>query len=146
MVDMEYCTYRDGKYVKVPKIDDLCLALKEKFLSQQETIDKLKKENKRIKDEKYASEELLKMKKQLDDMRKEYYNGFPISDEEVKTINNWKREHDREKHNAATSEERLKLEGAAGGRFKYIFNPTSLGVVCKIKCNCGDEFCFRGLM
>ena len=46
MGDIEYCTYRDGKYVKVPKIDDLCLALKEKFLSQQKVIDKLKKENK----------------------------------------------------------------------------------------------------
>jgi hypothetical protein len=33
-----------------------------------------------------------------------------------------------------------KPTGASGGRFTYLFTPTSLGLVIKVKCNlCGDE-------
>lgn len=30
--------------------------------------------------------------------------------------------------------------GAIGGRLTYCFTPTGLGVICKIKCECGEEF------
>lgn len=34
--------------------------------------------------------------------------------------------------------------GAIGGRFSYIFTPTSLGVICTVRCVCGDQFDFSG--
>lgn len=36
-------------------------------------------------------------------------------------------------------EENRKPSGAIGGQFSYIFTPTSLGIVCKIKDNIGGE-------
>jgi len=29
--------------------------------------------------------------------------------------------------------------GAVGGRFTYIFTPTSIGIFVKVKCCCGEE-------
>ena len=39
MSDNSYCAYRDGKFVEVPKIEDLCLALKDKFMRQEELFE-----------------------------------------------------------------------------------------------------------
>lgn len=146
MKDFLYYTQKDGKYITVPPIDDLCFALKEKFKNQEERITHLQEENERIKSEKYASEELSKMEKEIKTLKEEYRNGFPISDEEVKDVIQWKIQHDKEKHNAKTFEERLKLEGISGGRFKYIFVPTSLGIIGEIQCSCGEKYCFRDLI
>lgn len=42
-----------------------------------------------------------------------------------------------------TPEMRIKAEGCIGGRYKYVFIPTSLGVSGKIVCHCGAEFEFQ---
>lgn len=43
--DNKYWTSRDGQMVTVPPIDELCLALKEKFMRQLEDNQRLKEEN-----------------------------------------------------------------------------------------------------
>ena len=148
MIEHKYSRYdKDtGKFVEIPKIDDLCFILKRKFVDLQEQITYLEEENEKIKSEKYASEELVKMKKKLNEMEEAYYSGFPISKKERESIREWQINHDAEKHNAQTSRERLRLDGVSGGRYSYIFIPTSIGIIGKIKCSiCGDEFCFRDL-
>ena len=47
MSDNSYCAYRDGKFVEVPKIEELCLALKDKFMRQEECNQYLSEENKK---------------------------------------------------------------------------------------------------
>ena len=50
MSDNSYCAYRDGKFVEVPKIEELCLALKDKFMRQEERNQYLSEENKKLKE------------------------------------------------------------------------------------------------
>lgn len=64
---------------------------------------------------------------------------FEISYEEKKEIDKWRKQHEKEKHNGSS------YAGAIGGRYKYEFQPTSIGDIGIIKCLCGDEFCFREL-
>ena len=44
MADVRYSTYRDGEYITVPPMDELCLALKDKFMRQEETIESLRRQ------------------------------------------------------------------------------------------------------
>ena len=74
----------------------------------------LRKENDRLKSEAYKDEELSKMKEKYDQMSKDYYRGFPISEEEEKKINEWI-EKQIEKHPSGRS--------TIGGRFTYEFFP-----------------------
>lgn len=108
----------------------------------QAVIGCLKKENSELKDEHYKDTKLLEMKQQLEEMQKNYYRGFPVSEEEQKAIDEWKKKHDEEEHEY-TPKMRMKAEFCCGGRYKYIFVPTSLGVSGKIVCHCGAEFEFQ---
>lgn len=132
VMDTRYSAHRDGESITVPPIEELCLILKDKFLRQEETIKRLIEENKRLKSEAYKDEELFKMRSEFDKMRKEYYNGFPVSDEEKKKIDEWKKS--RYKGNITT----------IGGRFVYKFFPTSIGTSGVIT-DGEDEFEFREL-
>ena len=82
--------------------------------------DYLRKEIEKVKSEKYADEELSKMKEEYERMKKDYYRGFPISEEESKKIKEWM-DKQMEK-NPSTG-------GAIGGRFSYKFIPTGVGTV-----------------
>lgn len=103
----------------------------------------LLEENKKLKNEHYKDEKLSEMKSRLDKMEKEYYRGFPISEEENDRIRSWMNKHDEEVHNAHTLSEKLRLGGCCGGRYSYHFIPTSIGTVGTIKCSCGAEFTFQ---
>jgi hypothetical protein len=82
--------------------------------------DYLRKEIEKVKSEKYADEELLKMKSEYEKMKSDYYRGFPVSEEESKKINEWI-EKQKKKHPGTG--------GAIGGRFRYEFIPTGIGTV-----------------
>ena len=82
--------------------------------------DYLRKEIEKVKSEKYADEELSKMKERYDKMEKEYYLGFPITEEEHKKINEWIKKQ---------MEKNPSTGGAIGGRFRYEFIPTGIGTV-----------------
>lgn len=117
--------------------------LKTRFDSQEDKIKYLEEQNKKIQEKNWAEEKYQKMQSRYETMQKDYYRGFPISEEEKRKIQDWKKTHDATEHNANTLEKRIKLEGVSGGRFKYIFIPTSIGTVGYIQCNCGKDFCFR---
>ena len=141
MADGSYSAYRDGEYIMVPPMDKLCLALKDKFMRQEERIEYLEEEIKKLKDENWKDNELQSMKEQYDKMREDYWRGFPISKEEKEKINAWINKHEKEKH--PRPEKSFPRGGAIGGCYSYHFTPTSIGVFGSIKCNCGEEFAFQ---
>ena len=99
--------------------------------------DYLKKEIEKVKSEKYADEELSRLKSEYDRMKSDYYRGFPISEEEDKNIKEWIK--NQQEKNPGSG-------GAAGGRFTYRFTPTGLGTVGTIIDGfTGDEFTFQEL-
>ena len=125
----------------------------EAFQTIQREIDLLKyqnrrlnEENCRLKNENYKNEELSGMRRQLEKMQQEYYRGFPISEEEQKSIREWVDKHDKEVHHARTLGDKLKLGGCCGGRYSYHFVPTSIGTIGTVKCSCGAEFTFQDLV
>lgn len=99
--------------------------------------DYLMKEIEKVKSEKYADEELSKLKSEYDKMKSDCYRGFPISEEEDKNIKEWKKNQQKKSPG---------IGGAAGGRFTYKFTPTGLGTVGTIIDGfTGDEFTFKEL-
>lgn len=56
--------------------------------------------------------------------------GFEIFPEEAAKLHEWWIKHDCRLKNH---------QGAIGGRMTYCFTPTSLGVVTKCVCACGEE-------
>ena len=126
----------------IGSIDDCLKAIKEINNGNLYTIDCLRKENEKLKDSHFKDNELSEMKQSLENMQKDYWRGFPISEEEERLIENWKKMHDEQDH-GYTPDMRMKAEGCCGGRYKYVFVPTSLGVSGKIVCHCGAEFEFK---
>lgn len=104
---------------------------------------RLSEENSRLKNENYKDEELSKMKTQLEKMQQDYYRGFPISEEEQKSIREWMDKHDEEVHGCNSLKGKLRRGGCIGGTYTYEFIPTSIGTVGTIKCSCGAEFTFQ---
>lgn len=64
-------------------------------------------------------------------------HGFEINNEEYEAIEQWKCDHEKEKHNG-----KLK-HGAIGGNYTYEFIPTSIGTIGSIRCSCGEYFIFK---
>ena len=97
----------------------------------------LTKEIEKVKSEKYADEELSRLKSEYDKMKSDYYRGFPISEEEDKNINEWIKKQQEKNPGSG---------GAAGGRFTYKFISTGLGTAGTIIDRfTGDEFTFQEL-
>ena len=96
----------------------------------------LREENKRLKDEHYKDEELAKLKAEIIKLEDKCMAGFSISEEEMTKITSWKVQHEQAHPMCRT---------AVGGRYTYSFTPTSIGVIGKIECLCGDSFTFREL-
>ena len=97
----------------------------------------LTKEIEKVKSEKYADEELSRLRSEYDKMKSDYYRGFPISEEEDKNINEWIKKQQEKNPGSG---------GTAGGRFTYRFTPTGLGTVGTIIDGfTGDEFTFQEL-
>lgn len=88
-------------------------------------------------------EEIQKLKSEIESLQNKLWNArrysFEITPEEHEAIEEWKKKHVKEKHNGDA------YAGAIGGRYKYIFVPTSIGTVGSIKCSCGETFCFSEL-
>lgn len=143
MIDTTYYTHYKGEYIQVLSIEDCIKSILCRFETYEDTIERLKEENKKLKDEVWKDEELQDMKEQLDKMKAKYYRGFPISKQEEIAIKEWKKKHEEEVHGLKTSLQRMNAQGASGGRYSYIFYPTAIGCSGVVKCNaCGEEFEF----
>ena len=124
-------------------IDTFVEDIKHELQGKDIRIEYLEKQNQKLRDEKYKDNELLRMEAELKAMKEDYYRGFPISEEEQKSIREWMDKHDEEVHHARTIGDKLKLGGCCGGRYTYKFTPTSIGTIGTVKCSCGAKFTFR---
>ena len=59
---------------------------------------------------------------------------FELNEVERQKLRDWQEKHDKKCKFANPMS-----QGAIGGRLTYMFTPTSLGVITKIKCTCGKE-------
>ena len=116
-------------------VDKAIKTIEDELDRNKRMISDLREENTRLKSASYKNEELQKMKTELEEMRKDYNLGFPISEEEHKQIKSWMTEHKKCQSNS----------GAIGGGYEYCFIPTSIGIIGTVKCTCGAEFTFREL-
>lgn len=99
--------------------------------------ERLREDNKRLKDSIYKDEELTRLKEENEKLREDYYRGFPISEEEEKKIKEWTRKQ---------MEKNPSNGGAIGGRFTYEFVPTGIGISGTIRDSLtGDSFNFLNL-
>lgn len=126
-------------------IDTFVEDIKHELQGKDIRIEYLEKQNQKLRDEKYKDNELLRMEAELKAMKEDYYRGFPISEEEQKSIREWMDKHDEEVHHARTLGDKLKLGGCCGGRYTYKFTPTSIGTIGTVKCSCGAEFTFQDM-
>ena len=139
MKDTTYYTHYKGEYIQVLPIEECVKSILSRIESYEDTIERLKEENKKLKDEVWKDEELQDMKEQLDKMKSNYHRGFNITEEEDATIKEWKKKHEEEVHGLTTPT----AHGAAGGGYSYIFYPTAIGCSGVIRCDaCGEEFEF----
>lgn len=127
-------------------IDTFVEDIKHELQGKDIRIEYLEKQNQKLRDEKYKDNELLRMEAELKAMKEDYYRGFPISEEEQKSIREWMDKHDEEVHHARTLGDKLKLGGCCGGRYTYKFTPTSIGTIGTVKCSCGAEFTFQDMV
>lgn len=119
----------DGEYIDIPPIEKLCKALQIKFKDQEEEVERWKKKYEELRN---SDKEYIRLKKDAEEARRMLYNGFGITDEEDKKIDEWIDNH--RKNNKGTH------------FFSYVFTPTSLGTTGEIKCKCGESFQFRELL
>lgn len=125
------------KPIKQYKTDKLIEILTElaNYVSEaeQQKADAIKKVEEFNKDE-----EIVKLKKQLEEKREQEKNTyvFTVNADQVEKIREWKEQHEKEKHNGNS------YAGAVGGRYTYEFTPTSIGEFGRIRCSCGDHFDF----
>lgn len=139
----EYTTYYNGERTHVYELEDCLRAIECRNANNEKRIKYLEEENKKLKENNYKDNELSKMKSQLYEMQKDYWHGFPISEDEEKSIEKWKKKHDEEVHGLTNNHLRMKADGCCGGRYSYRFIPTSFGTSGIIRCSCGAEFEFQ---
>jgi len=111
---------KDGNIWILEDIKKVLQQVYDHYRAVKNSNEYLRKENERLKSEAYKDEELSKMKERYDKMKSAYYKGFPISEEEDKKIQEWIKLQ-IEKYPCDT--------GAIGGRFRYEFIGTSIGVI-----------------
>lgn len=85
------------------------------------------------------------MKNKIEKMREDCNRRFPISEDELPAIEKWKKNHDKKVHGLTTKMSRIKADCVCGGRYSYVFIPTSIGVSGTIRCSCNADFEFQKL-
>lgn len=128
MIIMDNVNVNELEYQSQNIVNDLLKRLRQLELS----VENLKKENAELKSEHYKDEQLSNMKDKLNRMEKDYYRGFPISEEEEEQINKFQDKY-------------RKYYGAIGGAFTYKFTPTSIGVIGEVIAPNSESLVFKDL-
>lgn len=98
-------------------------------IDNEDTLYRLREENKRLKDDHYKDEELQLMKNKLEEFQEDLARGFPIWECDQIKIDKWVEEHKKK---------------CPYCYFQYIFTPTEIVDFGEIKCcRCGDIYTFQ---
>lgn len=124
---MSYFKTTEHGLIEIHDIEKIAEELITVFKDQAEQNRRLREANAELKSETYAQDEVARMQAKYDEMKADYYRGFPISAKESAAIQEWQEQHTINKHNARTLEQKMKLEGVSGGRWEYRFVPTAIG-------------------
>lgn len=103
----------------------------------QNSYDNANETIKKMKEDTYKDDELVKLKEENTRLADEMRYGFPVSKEENDAIRKWMQDWFDRKRNGDT------YMGAIAGGFVYQFHPTSIGVTAKVVAPDGEEFEFR---
>ena len=109
------------------------------YAKQKKEIDLKRDQIAKLQAEYYRDELIAELQGRIKELEDRLFSGesFNITEEEKIKIQEWVRQHTKEKHNDND------YCGAIVGRYSYVFTPTSLGLVGEIQCSCGEKFCFR---
>lgn len=113
---------------------DAFIDLIKDYARLERCIASLQQQNKELKAERYKDDEMRQMREEVKAMKKDYYRGFPIDEKEDTALKSWMEEHEKF-HKGG--------HGCVGGKYTYIFTPTSIGTFGTIKCSCGESFNFQ---
>lgn len=102
--------------------------------AHEKIVNQLKEEVKKLKDEHFKDELISELLAENEKLRTEIQCGFPMTLREKMDTVEWMNSHDKECSFG---------HGCVGGKYKYIFTPTSIGTPGVVKCKCGEEFKFR---
>lgn len=97
MKDTTYYTHYKGEFIEVPPVEKCVKSILCRVEAYEDTIKRLKEENRKLKDEVWKDEELQNMKEQLDKMKSDYNRGFNITEEEDTAIKEWKKKSTKKK-------------------------------------------------
>lgn len=112
-------------------IDEYLDVIKQNLMTKENQIAALQDQLKEARDAAYVSNELSKIKDELDIAKADLIRGFPISAEKMKAINEWQTRHEEEIHHNFDH-----YHGTSGGGYLYEFYPTAIGTsgvcVCEV--------------
>ena len=126
------------KVVKVETFDDAMNSIKLRYQSLQDIIEKLLRENQELRSGVFATNYVREALANAEKIRNEYRLGFPMTEEEVQKAEKWMKEHNESAHKGESF-------GAIGGQYTYEFTPTSIGVLCGVRCSCGAHITLTDL-
>ena len=86
-----------------------------------------------------SQERLAKRDAELDNYYKEMSMDFSITQHELKSLHEWRDEHNKVCPFYDDGTTAVSPMGAIGGRTTYSFTPTGLGVAVSVSCACGAE-------
>lgn len=124
----EYSTYINGKWERILPFEDCIKSIEVRNAHQLQEIERLQKKLSEFDIEVYKDKELQQMSERYNKMKKEYYQGFPISDEEKEITVNFQKHHSHSR------------------TFHFTFTPTGIGTVGEIVCPvCGEKEIFQSI-
>lgn len=138
-MELEYFADINGKHKKIYAFDDCMDCIKYRYNKAIEDVERLKEENRKLREEYDKDKEIKAIKEYADEMHNDLIRGFPVSETEMESIQEWMKEHNNYHQQKGES------SGAIGGRYTYEFIPTSIGTVGQVVCTCGETFTFQEL-
>lgn len=147
MTDMhkgEFFVVRDGEMINVPVYETLLEQTRLRFEAYENEAKRLREKVRDLEDEAYADKRLAEMQEKVDKAYRDLARGFDMSEEETQAVSSWQRQHLLEDH-GIDMDENPKYGGAIGGGWTFMFTPTSIGVIGKVRCHCGKTMTFREL-
>ena len=82
MKDTTYYTHYKGEYIQVLPVEECVKSILSRIESYEDTIERLKEENQKLKDEVWKDEELQDMKEKIKKRKKKNQNGYYITKKE----------------------------------------------------------------
>ena len=133
-----FFTDENDDIVKVDTFDNAMNSIKLRYQKLQDRIEHLSQENKELKSGVFATNYVQEAMANAEKIRNEYRLGFPMTEEEVQKAEKWIKEHNESAHKGESF-------GAIGGQYTYEFTPTSIGVLCGLRCTCGAKITLTNL-